>query len=268
MIGSYIERAVCSLGRRLKESPLKDSLRQLRTHINIMKNREFYHDEGSHYKLRFMQGLLDGQEVMFPKPCDPHVSICYKELPGYFQLPLLSKGSVAFDCGAFPGDWTVIASRMVGMSGHVYAFEPHPQNRDYLVQMLKVNKVSNVTVLPHAVYDTTGTGVLSCSRAGSALRRYLYSDSTVDVDTLSLDEFAHDKKVDFIKMDIEGAEVAALKGAQRILHQMRPALAIASYHTLPDGTRSADLLENLLADYGYASIRTVFPEHLTTYAYQ
>jgi hypothetical protein len=63
-------------------------------------------------------------------------------------------------------------------------------------------------------------------------------------------------------MDIEGAEIEALQGAQHTLSNLRPQLAIASYHRR-DGGQTYTAVEKIIAKYDYA-IRTFFPPHLTT----
>ena len=63
-----------------------------------------------------------------------------------------------FDIGAHAGYYTLIASKLVGGSGHVVAFEPAPRNLRYLRRHLSLNHVSNVTVLEVAVSDRAGVG--------------------------------------------------------------------------------------------------------------
>jgi hypothetical protein len=70
--------------------------------------------------------------------------------------------------------------------------------------------------------------------------------------------------VDYIKMDIEGAEIEALEGAARMMSTLKPTFAIASYHKR-DGRPTAETLEKLFNELGYRT-ETGFPSHLTTYA--
>ena len=89
------------------------------------------------------------------------------------------------------------------------------------------------------------------------------------IDLIDLDSFIDDyeiKRVDFIKMDIEGAEIEALQGAKKSLNLFSPRIAIASYH-IRDGKRTAEWVENFLNEQGYTSC-IAFPAHLTTYGYK
>lgn len=71
-------------------------------------------------------------------------------------------------------------------------------------------------------------------------------------------------KVDFIKMDVEGAEIEAIEGCKNILKNNNVNLAIASYH-IRNGEETYKKLEPMLNNFGYKT-KTEFPEHLTTYA--
>jgi hypothetical protein len=71
-------------------------------------------------------------------------------------------------------------------------------------------------------------------------------------------------RLDFVKMDIEGAEIEAIEGAGSVLSTLKPKFAIASYHRR-NGRPTAETLERLFREVGYSSI-TGFPEHMTTYA--
>ena len=71
------------------------------------------------------------------------------------------------------------------------------------------------------------------------------------------------KDVSFIKSDIEGAEIEALKGMKSVLKNGSPQLAIASYH-LRDGKKTCFFVEEFLKEFGYET-KTGHPIHLTTY---
>jgi len=73
------------------------------------------------------------------------------------------------------------------------------------------------------------------------------------IETISLDEYLKDEKekVTFIKMDIEGAELNALKGAERIIREQKPKLAICIYHKPEDVWEIPSLLLNFVSDYKF-----------------
>jgi hypothetical protein len=91
--------------------------------------------------------------------------------------------------------------------------------------------------------------------------------NTIPVTTLDVDIWAVGGTVDFIKMDIEGAEIEAIRGAIRTLKENNVHLAIASYHWCWGGRRTADVLKKMFPEYGY-NVSTGYPIHLTTYAWR
>jgi FkbM family methyltransferase len=146
----------------------------------------------------------------------------HNELHGYFQVPLIRPGNTVLDLGAFPGDFSVVASRMVGSKGRIYAFEPEPSNREYLSQLLSANKIRNVEVMDYAVSNKSGYGRISSEGPGSNLLR---SEGTL-VSTITIDELMKTLgKADVIKTDIEGSEIEAVRGASDTISM--PAWVIA-----------------------------------------
>ncbi|MGV8150150.1 MAG: FkbM family methyltransferase [Candidatus Woesearchaeota archaeon] len=212
--------------------------------------------------------LASNQEILFPNYRSIAPLFVHFEMPGYFQIPLIKPGSIVVDAGAYPGDFTVVASRMVGDSGKVYALEPNPKGQQYLEEMLKLNKVTNVEILPIALNDSPGR-----------LNFFLDKDMFLDVrfnnsrygqieycaETATLDDLFKNVPIDFIKMDIEGAELNAIAGGRKLIRDVKPSLAIASYHIV-NGEQTAIALTKILKKE-YSNVQTVYPMHQTTYAF-
>ena len=157
-------------------------------------------------------------------------------------------GMTVFDIGAHVGYYSLIASRLVGTSGHVVAFEPAPRNLRYLRRHLSLNRVSNVTVLEVAVSDRAGFGRFDVG-AESSLGR-LDPAGTLDVRTTALDELVTGGFVpspQVVKLDIEGGESDALTGAAAILREARPSIFLATH-----GTRVHDACLSMLRRSGYS----------------
>jgi|SRR5579883_1140544 FkbM family methyltransferase len=133
---------------------------------------------------------------------------------------LLKPGMTFVDLGAHIGCYTVMGATIVGETGRVYAFEPCPENADLLARNVVLNgHEERVRIVRKAVADTTGEAVLmvDVEDTGSSSMISQGDDSTrsITVPTTSLDEFFAGEgwpKVDLVKMDIEGAEIAALRG--------------------------------------------------------
>jgi FkbM family methyltransferase len=135
---------------------------------------------------------------------------------------LVKEGMTVVDIGANVGYYTLLAARLTGPGGKVYAFEPNPQNFALLSRNVEANGYQNVVLIPKAVSETSGTAALCIDRAssgGHSLSAFRGGADTVQVGTISLDDyFAGERTViDVLKMDAEGAEMAIFAGMRRLL---------------------------------------------------
>jgi FkbM family methyltransferase len=145
----------------------------------------------------------------------------------------LHDGATVVDVGANHGIVSLECSLFVGPAGKVHAFEPSPAVRDRLRWHLDINHIQNVSVFGAAVgercgrarlhiYDrATGWSALSSSRSAA--------DSVIDVDTVSLDQHCRTHAIlslDLLKIDIEGHELFALRGARQLLAEKRIAAVL------------------------------------------
>jgi len=150
--------------------------------------------------------------------------------------------SVFWDIGANVGFYSLLASKLVG-SGKVFAFEPAPRNLSYLRKHLALNRVTNVEVLTMAVSDRNGTSSFEIEETG--FMGHLSGEGSITVPTATLDSLVDEGTVlppDYVKMDIEGAELLALRGASRTFQRFRPVLFLAT-HGREVGTECRRLLE-------------------------
>ncbi len=135
----------------------------------------------------------------------------------------LKPGMIVVDLGANVGLYTALAASIVGSSGKVYAFEPDAENFGYLEKTVARNGFTNVTCLRSAVSDHNGTGNLFHSDENLGDHRIYDSRDGRASNTIALttlDYFAETKKIskiDFIKMDIQGAEGWAMKGMEQVI---------------------------------------------------
>jgi FkbM family methyltransferase len=128
-------------------------------------------------------------------------------------------GMVAYDVGANAGYYTLLLSRLVGPSGRVYAFEPLPENLVNLTHHVHVNGLRNCVVVEAAVSDKSGLAAFQPA-ASNSMGSLVEGDAMLRVPTVTIDslvEMAGFLPPDFVKMDIEGAEVLALAGSQTVL---------------------------------------------------
>jgi FkbM family methyltransferase len=142
----------------------------------------------------------------------------------------LRPGAIAFDVGANVGFFTMLASKLVGSAGRVYAFEPLPRNLYYLERHVQLNDRTNITVEALAITATSGEARFRT--APHASMGGLRDDGDLHVVTASLDDLlaaARIQRPGFIKMDIEGAEGEALRGAATLLSR-GPLTIVLSTH--------------------------------------
>jgi FkbM family methyltransferase len=170
---------------------------------------------------------------------------------------IVQPGMVVFDVGAHGGYYTLIAARAVGAAGQVVAFEPDPANRALLLRNVAANGYRNVTVVPAAVSDRRGAARLYAGWGNAGDHRvYDTGDGRrwTDVASVTLDGFLDEggvTRVDVIKMDIQGAEGAALRGMSALMRRHRQLKLLIEFWPL--GLREAGespeaLLDGLVAD--------------------
>ena len=133
-------------------------------------------------------------------------------------------GMTVVDVGANLGYFSLLASRLVGPTGGVIALEPNSENCRLLLSSLGLNGTSNVELLPVAADETSGWAYYAThvgSNGGLIDGGDLLSRFGTVVPTFPLDDLVHGK-VDFLKMDVEGAEGRVVRGATRIIEKDRP----------------------------------------------
>lgn len=136
---------------------------------------------------------------------------------------IVKKGMVVVDIGASIGYYTLIAAELVGENGKVFAFEPEPENYALLVRNIEANGYKNVLPVQKAVSNKVETTRLFLSPDGNTGWHRIYDSQdgwdSIEIETVTLDEFFKDKegRIDVIKMDVEGAEMAVLQGMSHIL---------------------------------------------------
>ena len=166
-------------------------------------------------------------------------------------LITVEKGDVVLDCGSEVGDSSLMFAYRAGESGFVYCFECSELNRKYLQFNLEANsKYKNIEIYAKAISNKSGEKITFTWEAGATRTDKLDSneESTIEeAETITIDDFCEEKnlqKLDFIKMDIEGAERDALEGARKSIQRFKPKLAISGYHRDDDFF----VLSNLILD--------------------
>ncbi len=145
----------------------------------------------------------------------------------------LRLGDCYYDVGAHTGFFSLIASRFVGPSGRIVAFEPDPENAALLRANIAKNGVEHAAVLEAAVWSSPGQ--VTFERASDASNRMTgriastgdSRQARITVPAVRLDDVVFGQRrpaPNLIKMDVEGAEWEALQGARRLLSEVKPKL--------------------------------------------
>lgn len=157
----------------------------------------------------------------------------------------VTEASVVLDVGAHVGFYSMLAAVIVGPQGRVIAFEPLPDNLRFLHEHLRINNLETVEVIEAAVSDATGEATFA-KGIGSFDGR-LADNGKLKVQTVTLDDLLESGRIprpDFIKMDVEGGELAALRGARSLLRACQPTIFLAT-HGRDVHARCLDLLDDL-----------------------
>lgn len=167
----------------------------------------------------------------------------------------LKPGDVFIDAGANIGVYTVLASRLVGPSGRVIAVEMMPDTADRLEAHVRINELHNVTVVRQALSDASGGIVTATVQAGKFGQATIAEDSEryglgtrIEVTSTTLDDVtAGIASIALMKMDLEGAEMPALRGGASTMTKLQ-ALVYESWGTTRSESHPVD---KMLGESGF-----------------
>lgn len=142
----------------------------------------------------------------------------------------LKKGNCFVDIGANIGLMSIVASKVVGSEGKIYSFEPHPNTVKILRFNVNLNSIKNIEIIEKGVGSKSGEAKIydrwDVNRGGASLLSSSSKQESYDIHIVSLDEVFENIDVNMIKIDIEGFELEALKGAVKILSAENPPILI------------------------------------------
>lgn len=169
----------------------------------------------------------------------------------------LRPGMTVYDIGANIGFFSLLAARLVGATGRVTAFEADPEIAARLRENFERNKDASISVEEKAVWSSSNP--VFFARADTAvspdrgLGRVIDNDAeksapgTIRVEAISVDEYVHKSAApDFIKCDVEGAEVEVFLGAEKILKERQP-IILCEMH----GDKNRQMLLKMFENLGY-----------------
>jgi FkbM family methyltransferase len=184
----------------------------------------------------------------------------WEELTTGVFKEVVKEGDVVVDLGANIGYYTLLAARLVGKKGKVYAFEPEPLNHGLLLKNIELNGYDNVIAVPKAVSDVSGKVKFFLDGKDTGAHSIYQPDDNkecIEIESVTLDKFFEGKnqRVNVIKMDVEGAEMAAFSGMRRIIEQNENLKVFVEFY-LPAITSSGgspqEFIRRLLEDYHFS----------------
>lgn len=168
------------------------------------------------------------------------------------------EGQVVIDVGAHIGRYTLLSSKLVGPSGRVIAVEAHPYNFQMLKRNLDLNNMTNVTPFNCAAYSEDGSS-LNLFLPGEDHGKTIYNtvmgkrattEKSLSIPALKMDSIVRqagieESQVNWIKIDVEGAEYEVLKGAQNILSKSGNLSLLVEIHNLQNGNFYSEIMDLL-----------------------
>lgn len=203
------------------------------------------------YKYR-MEILHDLDEIGYPMEnvfCAPYVGEAIDNIGQYFDPHIIrfSHNEIFVDGGCLDLSTSLELRKRVP-NVKACAFEADPENYERCLEVKKRSSFDKAEIIPYGLWDcsseirfsSTGDGSSSISEKGDTVIR-----------VKALDDVICDENITFIKMDIEGAEIKALKGAKKTIQRCRPKIAISLYHKPDDLITIPSLIMEYVNDYKY-----------------
>lgn len=218
----------------------------------IIKNRDQLNAD------KLIHDHVVDKSVALPVEIEPQIEIFNDfilwELPiQYVASDAVSKGDVILDIGGNTGGLAIAFSRLVGEEGKVFTFEPNPEMYPRLLKTINANSISNISVVPLAVYSKSSQLMEFYSaptyyKAASSLLEPSAGCRVFHVLTISVDDFClkNDIIPSFIKIDVEGAEIHVIRSMTQLLEITQIPLVI-EYQAVkhPGRDDPLDHLQNL-----------------------
>jgi FkbM family methyltransferase len=190
----------------------------------------------------------------------------YYERDGIAIAP--QPGDHVVDAGAFTGDSAVVFSHSVGPAGRVYAFDPVERHLEVCRLNFSRPGYENIILFPYAVGERNVDAPTAA--VDEYVPGYQASSSEVPLPMRRIDDLVMDGKIeriDLLKMDVEGSEMAALRGAQAAICHFKPRLAISIYHKPTDFSDIINYVHDLGLGYRlHVDHHTIYEEETVLYA--
>lgn len=208
---------------------------------NINKCYEILNDEKSKLTFNNLLNFRKSSSLLYLK------DIIDKNQYFDSEIIKMSSKEVFVDGGAYTGD---TIEEFINLTSNkfdsIYSFEPDKENFNRLKEFVNKTNVHNIYVNNLGLHNKRNR--LNFSSNGNVGSNININGKDI-IEVISLDEYLENKKVSFIKMDIEGSEKEALQGAQKLIKKYKPKLAICIYHKPEDLWEIPFYIKSLVNDY-------------------
>jgi len=185
------------------------------------------------------------------------------EQPYEFAGVFIEKNDIVIDAGSNIGLFSIFASQQIGGQGTVFSFEPITKTNYFLNRNIKTNCLTNIKNIPYALGEAEKeiNFYVNKDKLVSSSSEIKNKDTEIErAQQTTLDNFIEKnpeiKKVDFIKVDIEGAERKFLDGAKKTIQKFKPKIAICIYHLPDDPEIIEQKIRSFVPEYKIAKTRT------------
>lgn len=213
---------------------------------------------------RGMKRVINGKEVRLPTRFYRFFPDNYEKDNFRFFFNAVKPGDTVLDFGAHIGLFAAMASKAVGANGKVYAFEPSPSTNELLKKTVVINNASSIiTTFQKAIGGTVGkTTFFVGEQADNANSLVNYKEDRpfrgIDIEVTTIDTFVKEQqlqKIDFIKIDVEGVEYDAMRGAVETFKKFKPK-AILAIHPEPVKAKgdSLEAIYDLVKELNYTAL--------------
>lgn len=168
----------------------------------------------------------------------------------YFDfLDAYIPGGLFIDAGCFDCGTSIYFIEQTGdTTASIVAFEPDPINAEHCRRIAREHNL-NIQLIEAGAYSEDG--VLHFNSSGSSMS-CIEENGSISVNIRTIDNVVGDQRVSFIKVDIEGSELEALKGASKCIQRDKPICAISAYHRIGDTIVLLNYLKELVPEYCFA----------------
>jgi len=211
---------------------------------NQMKLREAYNSLNDYLSKMIFKNMVSAP---FTKNVDLFSRTCEKEQYFPEDIFTLHEEEVFVDAGAFDGD-TIEKFLIYSKQKYKYIYAFEPDNTNY-ARLLERNYRKNIKIYNAGLYGETREISFSADKGGSSK---IESEGSNIINVLRFDDLElQEKNITFVKMDIEGSELSALKGMEKTIKRCKPKLAICIYHKFEDLWELPLYIKSLVPEYRF-----------------